>query len=57
MGQRRTPGLRKRNEIWHIEKQIFGCQIFESTGTSDLKQAELILARRIDEIRQAKTFG
>ena len=57
MGRKRIPGLRKRGGIWHIEKQILGQTIHESTGTSDLEAAELILARRIEEVRQAKIFG
>jgi integrase len=57
MGRKRSPGLRNRGGIWHIEKQILGRKVHESTGTSDLKEAELILARRIEEIRQTKLFG
>ena len=57
MGCKRSPGLRNRGGIWHIEKQVLGQKICESAGTSDLKTAELILARRIEEIRQAKVFG
>ncbi len=57
MGRRKTPGLRNRKGIWHIEKQVLGTTIHESTGTSDLKQAELILAQRIEAIRQVKVFG
>ena len=57
MGRKRSPGLRNRGGIWHIEKQILGQTIHESTGTSDLEAAELILARRIEEIRQTKVFG
>jgi integrase len=57
MGRKRIPGLRNRGGIWHIEKQTLGQKIHESTGTSHLEEAELILARRIDEIRQAKLFG
>jgi len=57
MGRKRSPGLRNRGGIWHIEKQILGQKIHESTGTSKLEEAELILARRIEEIRQAKLFG
>ena len=57
MGRKRAPGLRNRGGIWHIEKQVLGHKIHESTGTSDLKAAELILARRIEETRQAKIFG
>jgi integrase len=57
MGRKRSPGLRNRGGVWHIEKQILGLKIHESTGTSDLEAAELILARRIEEIRQTKVFG
>ncbi len=57
MGRKRSPGLRNRGGIWHIEKQILGQTIHESTGTSDLETAELILARRIEEVRQAKIYG
>ncbi len=57
MGRKRSPGLRNRGGIWHIEKQILGQTIHESTGTGDLEAAELILARRIEEVRQAKIFG
>ena len=57
MGRKRSPGLRNRGGIWHIEKQIFGQKIHESTGTSSLEEAELILAHRIEERRQAKLFG
>lgn len=57
MGRKRSPGLRNRGGIWHIEKQILGYKIHESTGTSNLEAAEVILARRIEEIRQATIFG
>lgn len=54
---RRIPGLRNRAGIWHIEKQILGQKIRESTGTGNLEDAELMMARRIEEIRQSKLFG
>jgi integrase len=57
MGRKQTPGLRNRSGIWHIEKQILGQSVYQSTGTSNLEAAELILARRIEEIRQARIFG
>jgi len=57
MGRKRSPGLRIRGGIWHIEKQILGRKVCESTGTGDLEEAELILARKIEEIRQATVFG
>ena len=57
MGRKRSTGLRNRDGIWHIEKRILGNKIYESTGTGKLEEAELILARRIDDIRQATLFG
>ena len=57
MGRNRRPGLRKRSGIWHIEKQVLGRKIFESTGTSSLKEAELILARRVEAVRRSVVFG
>lgn len=57
MGRRRSPGLRNRGGIWHIEKQILGHKIHGSTGTGNLEEAELILARKIESIRQAELFG
>ncbi|MFO1257812.1 MAG: hypothetical protein U1E78_05320 [Gammaproteobacteria bacterium] len=57
MGRKSIPGLRNRHGIWHIQKYVLGEQICESTGTRDLKEAELILARKIEEIRHAKIFG
>lgn len=55
--RKRTSGLRCRNGIWHTEKQINGVQIFESTGTQSLKEAQAYLAKRIEEIRLAQVFG
>jgi integrase len=57
MGRKRTPGLIKRAGIWHIDKQIRGSRLCESTGSSDLEEAEAYLARRIEEIRQARVYG
>ncbi len=57
MGRKKTPGLYKREEIWHIDKRIRGTRLCESTGTRDLAEAEAYLARRIEDIRQAKVFG
>jgi hypothetical protein len=57
MGRKRSAGLRLRQGIWHIEKQIDGRKLCESTGTRRLEEAELILARRRDELRQASVFG
>lgn len=57
MGRKRTPGLFKRRDQWHIDKQIAGCRLRESTGTPYLEEAEAYLARRVDEIRRAKVYG
>ena len=58
MGRRRTPGLTKRGNTWHIDRQIKGFgRLCESTGTRTLKDAEAFLAHRIEEIRKAIVFG
>lgn len=58
MGRRRTPGLTKRGNTWHIDRQIKGYgRVCESTGSSHLKDAEAFLAHRIEEIRRAIVFG
>ena len=57
MGQNRPPGLIQRGGIWHIDKRIGGRRICESTGESDLRRAEIYLAKRIEEIRQATIYG
>ncbi len=55
--QKRTPGLIKRGDTWHVDKQIGGRRLCESTGTGDHAEAERYLARRIEEIRQAEVYG
>jgi integrase len=58
MGRKKTPGLIRRGEIWHIDKQIKGYgRLCESTGARKLAEAEVILAHRIESIRQAVVFG
>lgn len=57
MGRKRTPGLIKRGNYWHIDKQLFGTRIQESTGSEILAEAERYLAKRVEEIRQAAVFG
>jgi len=57
MGIKRMPGLTKRGNTWHINKKIDGVRIYESTRTSQLKEAEKYLARRLETIRQAKVYG
>ncbi len=60
MAEKRTPGLRLRGGIYHIDKRVKslpGGRLRESTGTSDLREAERYLARRLEEIRQASVYG
>ena len=57
MGNQRTSGLTKRGGIWHIDKQFGRARICESTGTSDIGQAEEYLARRVVELRETKLYG
>lgn len=57
MGRKRTPGLYKRNGVWHIDKQIRGVRICESTGESDLARAEEYLAKKTEEVRKAVIYG
>lgn len=57
MGQKATPGLIKRNGVWHIDKQYRGRRICESTGTGELAKAQEHLTRKLEEARQAAVFG
>ena len=57
MGCKKTPGLFKRGDVWHVDKQVLGERIRESTGTSSLKEAERYITRRIEAIRDAKIYG
>ena len=57
MGQKRLPGLRKKREIWHIDKLIDGRPLRESTGTGNLAEANRYLTKRLEEIRQATVYG
>ena len=57
MGKKATPGLYKRGKYWHIKKTICGVNIFESTRTSSLVDAELYLAKRVKEVLNYIQFG
>lgn len=57
MGRKRTAGLYERNGVWHIDKQIRGVRICESTGESSLAKAEEYLAKKTEEVRQAVVYG
>jgi hypothetical protein len=55
---RRSPrGLSLRNGIWHIDKVLFGRRLCESTHTSDLKEAEMLLAHRVSQARRVHLYG
>lgn len=54
---RKTPGLFKRGDIWWIDKQIKGRRIQESTGTTNLEEAERYLVRRLEQNRKASVYG
>lgn len=57
--RRRSPGLTQRGNIWWIDKRVKGLDgaLRESTGTSNLDEAERYLAKRITEIRNATIYG
>lgn len=60
MAEKTIPGLRLRGGTYHIEKRIKdypGGRLRESTGTSDLREAERYLVKRLEEIRQATVYG
>ncbi len=57
MGRKKIPGIINRFGTWHIDKVFRGRRICESTGTSDLEEAERYLARRMEELRQAEVYG
>jgi len=54
---KRTPGLRKKGNIWHIEKVIAGKLVRKSTGETELEQAERYLAQLITKERSIKIYG
>lgn len=54
---KRTPGLRKKGEVWHIEKVIFGELVCRSTGETELENAERFLAKVIEDKRKTKVYG
>ena len=53
MGQRRTPGLAKRGEVWYVDKWIKGHgRLGESCGTGNLDEAIRFLNRRLEKLRE-----
>ena len=57
MGRKKTAGLYLRNGVWHIDKQIRGIRICESTGTCHLAEAKEYLAKKTEEVRHAVLYG
>ncbi len=57
MGRKKTPGLVSRQGLWHVDKRIGGRRVCQSTGTAKVEEAELFLARQIEETRQAQVYG
>jgi integrase len=57
MGRKRVPGLIMRAGVWHIDKRILGTRVCQSTGTSQLEEAEQNLARVMEQTRQARIYG
>lgn len=57
--QRKTRGLQRdpKTGIWQIDKVVRGVRICGSTGTRDLNEAELELARRVERVRAETTNG
>jgi hypothetical protein len=51
------PGLVKRGEVWHINKRIDGQRICESTGATQLEEAQRYLVRKLEAHRQAIVYG
>jgi len=57
MGRKKVPGLVRRGGIRHVDKVIFGRRICQSTGAARLEEAERVLARVSEEVRQAQIYG
>lgn len=57
MGQKLLPGLRWKNGIAQIDKQVDGRRIYESTGARTVSEANRYLTKRLEEIRQATVYG
>ncbi len=57
MGRKTGSGLIRRGEVWYVDKHIGKRRIRKSTGTGDRHEAEMILARWVEEDRLAAIFG
>ena len=59
MGKKRKPaaGLYVRNGKWFVDKWVRGRRIHGSTGTANSEEAKQVIARVIEEDRQASVYG
>ena len=57
MGTQKASGLTKRGGVWHLDKMYRGTRIRESAGTGEIRKAQELLARRMEEIRKVTMFG
>ena len=57
MSTKHTRGLLLRQGVWHIDKVLFGRRLCESTRSSNLAEAEALLAHRVGEARKAHLYG
>ena len=57
MGRKHLSGLVLRDGVWHIDKRICGRRVCQSTGASELVEAERYLARLMEQTRQAQVYG
>jgi integrase len=57
LGRKRTPGLIKRGDTWHVQKTIAGVRVRQSTGTGSLEEAERFLNHITEKIRRTKIYG
>ena len=57
MGRKNVPGLIWRGGVWHVDKRICGRRVCQSTGTSEIQEAERFLARLMEQTRQAQVYG
>ena len=55
--QKGVRGLCLRNGLWHIDKQLFGRRICQSTGTADKAEAEAVLAYVMERRRKQQLYG
>jgi integrase len=57
VARKEMSGLVKRGGVWYVNKRFRGQRIRESTGSSDLAEAERYLVHRLEQIRQAEICG